>query len=550
VEVGLLGYAAIMHFRFWVCIGLGLQTCSLALAVPAATSKITEVVVYADRARVSRELTVSVPAGDSRFDLSGLPADLDDNSLGITIRSGSPVTIRGMDVQKEFLSENADARSLDLLKQLDQLQNQKRALQSQRSVLEDKREFFRKLNPSGDRNDKQVFSYDELKKVYDLYSGELTTIANGFRELDAADRKLNPEIERVQKELGQLNQKKEQHRVSVSVQAQSAAELRVELRYVVHNASWLPVYEARVDTSNAKVSLMYDAMIRQQTGEDWTEARLTVSTARPEQNNQMPELEPRYLRFSQPLPVSAPRSMAFKSDNALPSATPTAKSEAREEDTMADVESARLESNGLSVTYQVPASVTIPSDGQAHRTNLTQIELNGKLLYVTTPRLEPAAFLKEYLTNPGPDPLLPGKVNLFRDGDLIGNLTLPQVSTGAEFDLFCGRDDAVKVEHKELVNRDTEIGILSHRKQNQRKYQIAIQNFRRNPIKLTVYDQIPVSQDNDIGVTQGQYSSKPTSVDKDSGKITWDLDLSPSEKKTVEFDYTIEWPAGKAIEPE
>jgi len=230
------------------------------------------------------------------------------------------------------------------------------------------------------------------------------------------------------------------------------------------------------------------------------------------------------------------------------SATPTANEEAAEQDNVAQIESAQLESNGLSVTYQVAVPVTVPSDGQAHRTNLTQIDLSGKLSYATTPRLEPAAFVKEHLTNTSPDPLLPGKVNLFRDGDLIGSLTLPLISAGAEFDLFCGRDDAVKIEYKELVNRDGEIGILSHRKQNQRKYQIAIQNFRKNPIKLTVYDQIPISQDNDITVTPGQYSTKPTGVDKDSGKITWDLDLAPSEKKIIEFDYTVEWPAGKTIE--
>jgi uncharacterized protein (TIGR02231 family) len=534
-----------MHFRYWVWIGL--YSLSSAFADSAETSKITEVIVYGDRARISRQVTVNVPGGDSQFELAGLPGDLDENSVGITVRSGDSVLIRGMDVQREFLSENADARSLDLLKQLDQLQNQKRALQSQQGVLEDKREFFRKLNNNGDRNDKQALSSDELKKLYDLYSGELATIASESLQLDAVDRKLNPEIERIEKELSQVSQKKEQHRVSINVQSQSPAELRIELRYVVHNASWLPVYEARVDTSSGKVSLMYDAMIRQRTGEDWTKARLTVSTARPEQNNQLPELEPKYLRFSRPLPVSAPRSMALKSEP-LPSATPSAREDATEQDTVAPIESAQLESNGLSVTYQVAVPVTIPSDGQAHRTNLTQIDLSGKLSYATTPRLEPAAFVKEHLTNTSPDPLLPGKVNLFRDGDLIGSLTLPLISAGAEFDLFCGRDDAVKIEHKELVNRDAEIGILSHRKQNQRKYQIAIQNFRKNRIRLTVYDQIPISQDNEITVIPGQYSIKPAGVDKDSGKITWDLDLAPSEKKMIEFDYTVEWPAGKTIE--
>jgi uncharacterized protein (TIGR02231 family) len=265
-------------------------------------------------------------------------------------------------------------------------------------VLDDRREFFRRLNAGGDRNDKQMFSSDELKKLYDLYSGELTAIASASLELDVADRKLDPEIERIEKELAQVSQKKEQHRVAASVQSASATELRVELRYVVPNASWFPVYEARVDTSVGKVSLMYDAMIRQRTGEDWTKAKLTVSTAHPGQNNQMPELEPKYLRFLQPQPLPVPRSMALKSDKPEASATPTTNDEVTGQNNLAKVESAQLASDGLEVTYQVALPVTVPSDGQPHRTNLSQIELSGNLSYVTTPGLEPAAFVKDHLT--------------------------------------------------------------------------------------------------------------------------------------------------------
>jgi uncharacterized protein (TIGR02231 family) len=535
-----------MHFRSWVAVGLGLQVCSSVLAEPAATSKITQVVVYGDRARISREAIVSVPAGDSRFELTNLPGDLDESSVGVAIRSGGGVIVRGMDVQRQFLSGNADARSAELLKQLEQLQAEKRSLQSQKSVLEEKREFFRRLNIGG--GDRQALSSDELKKLYELYSGELSVIATGLLDLDATDRKLSPEIERLQRELNQLSQKREERRVFVSVQSQTAGELRVELRYIVPNASWTPVYEARVDTGSGKVSLRYDAMVRQRTGEDWTDARLTVSTARPDKNGQMPELEPNYLRFLQPRPAGPP-AMALEKAMPTPAGTPKSKEDELEEDIRAQTESAKLESYGPSVTYQVAGPVTVPSDGQPHRTNLNQIELEGKLAYVTTPKLEAAAFLREHLTNGSADPLLPGNVNLSRDGDLIGGLSLQLVPAGGEFDLFWGRDDAVKIEYKELVNRNAEVGVLSHRKQNQRKYQITIQNFRKNPVKLTVYDQLPVSQENEINVANGQYSIRPTNVEKETGKITWDLDLNAGEKKTVEFDYTVEWPTGKAVEP-
>jgi uncharacterized protein (TIGR02231 family) len=259
-------------------------------------------------------------------------------------------------------------------------------LQSRKTVLEEKREFFRRLSIGGDHQ--PALSPDELKKLYELYSEELAAIATGLLDLDLADRKLNPEIERIQQELSQLSQKKEQRQVFVSVQSRTGGDLRVELRYMVPNASWAPIYEARVDTENGNVSLQYDAMVRQRTGEDWTDARLTVSTAHPDKNGQMPELAPDYLRFLQPRPA-APQSMAMDAAKPVPTGTQMQKSNESEEDFRAKIESARLESNGLSVVYQVAAPVTIPSDGQPHRTNLTQIELTGKLAYVTTPKLEP-----------------------------------------------------------------------------------------------------------------------------------------------------------------
>jgi hypothetical protein len=61
-----------MRFRFWACLGPSLQICVSAMADPAAASKISEVIVYADRARVSREVTVNVPEGDSQFELTDL----------------------------------------------------------------------------------------------------------------------------------------------------------------------------------------------------------------------------------------------------------------------------------------------------------------------------------------------------------------------------------------------------------------------------------------------------------------------------------------------
>jgi hypothetical protein len=64
---------------------------------------------------------------------------------------------------------------------------------------------------------------------------------------------------------------------------------------------------------------------------------------------------------------------------------------------------------------------------------------------------------------------------------------------------------------------------------------------------VVVYDQIPVSKNSDITVNQGDFSDKPTAVDKDTGKLTWEIELPPKLKKAIEFGYSVEWPKGKEI---
>jgi hypothetical protein len=98
-----------------------------------------------------------------------------------------------------------------------------------------------------------------------------------------------------------------------------------------------------------------------------------------------------------------------------------------------------------------------------------------------------------------------------------------------------------------LLNRLSNAGLFNSRKQRACKFQISIQNYRKSPVKLTLYDQLPVSQDKQITVNQGQISLKPTEFDKDTGKLTWKMDVNPNEKKVVELEYTVEWPADKMV---
>ena len=89
---------------------------------------------------------------------------------------------------------------------------------------------------------------------------------------------------------------------------------------------------------------------------------------------------------------------------------------------------------------------------------------------------------------------------------------------------------------------------LTDRKEvEERKYQLTLQNFRPGPIRLLVYDQIPVSKNTEIVVNQGAFSDNPAAVDKDTGKLSWEIELPPRVKKVIQFGYSVEWPKGKKV---
>ena len=506
-------------------------------------SKIVEVTVHADRARVTRSANVQVPEGVSTVEIGGLTTTLDERTVEVSGQSSGQVTIQGVDLRQEFLMQNADQRAAEVQRKLDELLDQKRAQDAQVALLDARQAFFKDLKSGLGHSDKGVEGVDELKKIYDFYLEELTTVSDAMLEAQGKERDLQSEIDRTKRELSELSQQRSSRRVAIGVQAAAASELTITLRYTVHDALWEPIYDARLNTSDGSVLLIYNAQVRQKTGEDWNNVKLSVSTARPGENGQLPELNPDYLSLNSPQqPATVPeprRSFAEAAGTPVP--------EEHAPRSKVKLESANLQTSGLAVTYSVLQPVSIPSDNQPHQTNLKQIKMNGELTYICTPRLELAAFVKERLTNSTEDTLLAGSVNLFRDGDLIGSVQIPETVSGAEFDLFAGRDDAIKIERKELATRQAETGFLNRRKQKLRKFQITVQNHRKSTVKITVYDQLPVAQDSQISVTQGQMSEKPAEFNKDTGQLTWNLTLNANEKKVIEFEYTVEWPGDRVI---
>jgi uncharacterized protein (TIGR02231 family) len=518
--------------------------CSVRGGEPSVvSSSVSGVTVYPDRARVTRTGSVTLAAGESVLQFSDLPDGLEEDSVVVRAQSDVPVTIEGIDIRHEFLAASAVPKAQELQRQLRELEDQQKSLEAKKSVLEESRGFFRNLSAGLSKGEKELGNLDDIGKLYAYYVGEISKLADEILSVQRSESKLQPEIDRVRRELDSLNsaEQKTQRTVFASVKAEGQAKVDFTLSYAIGNAYWTPSYDARVDSASGKVELVYNALVRQQTGEDWSNVQLVLSTAQPGRNGKMPELEPAFVDFKSEESVSAPLPGAqFRSS--MPAPADAKKLTVQSTDAHAVVQTA-----GLAVSYEVQLPVVIPADGQSHRTNVLVVNLEGKPEYVTTPKLDLGVFLRLHLVNTSEALLLPGPVSVFRDGEFTGTTPMNLLPSGGDFDLYVGKDDSIRVDRKDVVHKRSETGILNRKEVEDATYQISVQNFRGNPIKLLIYDQIPVSRNADLVVNQGAFSDKPATFDKDSGKLTWNIDLGPKIKKIIEFNYSMEWPKGKEI---
>jgi uncharacterized protein (TIGR02231 family) len=211
-------------------------------------------------------------------------------------------------------------------------------------------------------------------------------------------------------------------------------------------------------------------------------------------------------------------------------------------------QSATVEAAAFQAIFKVPGKLTVPGNGEQKRVQLDTAEIDPTLVVRTTPRVEAKAYLYAKMSTPRATPYLPGQVSLFRDGTFVGTGRLPQLTPGEEHELGFGADDAMRVKHALIEEKRGESGIISASKSDVRSFRITVKNAHAQAVQLTVMDQIPVSQHQDIKVEL--ISKTPPSrrdIDDKRGVLAWDQKIEADEERTIDFGYRVTWPAAKAV---
>jgi uncharacterized protein (TIGR02231 family) len=453
----------------------------------------------------------------------------------------STATVLGVDVTMQRHQSSPDAAVAELEVRVRELENGLAELADNAAIEDSRIALLTTLSRrAGGTFAKELakgtIEPDRVAGLTDSLSSQLALVLGRKRELAEQQILIQQERDLAERTLAayRTQQAPDRQAIIVDLDVQETGTVEIELSYVVYQAQWDSNYDIRL--VGAALTLTWHAEITQSTGEDWPECELALSTARPASTVSVPELQPWFLDRVQPVRAYA---AAGGFGAAAPGGMPERAGFSMTQNLakMADT-SAAVEQGAAAATYRPPRPIAVPSDGSAHRSTITRLELAAKLGYVTAPVIAEEAFLRAVVVNSSGHTLRPGNASVFHETEYVGTTRLAVWAPGEEVDLALGVDERIRVE-RELVRRAASKATLSGTKRREAEYRTKVTNHGPRHATVTVLDQVPVSRDEGVVIKDVHRKPEPSET-SELGEFTWRLELPPGTTGEVTLGFRVD----------
>ena len=140
--------------------------------------------------------------------------------------------------------------------------------------------------------------------------------------------------------------------------------------------------------------------------------------------------------------------------------------------------------------------------------------------------------------------LLQGEANVYFENTFVGKSILDPGQTSDTLRFSMGRDRSIRIERTKENDYSSRRAIGSNQTQTV-AWKFSVRNTRPEPVVLTLADQLPVSRNSAIAVSAEELSGGQ--LDKESGIVTWRLELKPGEQRELRLRYAVKYPKGRSL---
>jgi uncharacterized protein (TIGR02231 family) len=519
-----------------------------------ARSRIDAVTVYPDGATITRLIAVDLPAGDTTLIARDFPPGLDSSSLRVEGEGASAVTIGAIDARPPRAERPAAAPELE--KRIEALRDERKVLDDKIAAETARKAFAQRFAaqvPFGLGEKGEARPLSEWRAAFAAVAEETASADSAIRDAQLRQREIDRELARLDAELKSNPPRKMEVRIDLAANASAQAVFRVS--YTVRGARWAPLYDARLDSGTRErkpaLELVRRAEIVQQTGEDWRDVALSVSTVRTAKGGSAPELASLIVRYPQP-PAAKPESSLrghVSQGYALAPPEPAKQAEEVRDQVAATEREATVETGGYQVVFRIPGRVSVATNEGAKALRIASATIAPDLLSRAAPALDETAFLEASFKQSDEAPLLAGRVALYRDGIYVGRGQMALTPKDETVRLGFGADDKVKVARVAVRRNEGLAGIISSSKIDEREYKITVRSGHVRPVRIVVEDRVPVSEIEDIKVELLPVTTAPSERDARDrrGLLAWNFEAAPGETKEIKLGWRVRWPADKTV---
>ncbi|MFL9832213.1 DUF4139 domain-containing protein [Flavobacterium sp. ST-87] len=514
-----------------------------------ATAKIKAVTVYLNAAELTQNTSVNLPAGTTEVVIKNIANHLNQNT--IQIAAPASVTVMSVQFTNNYISEFEPDESNPLIKKVrDSVSWVKKEIKRIQILNNANKQTIALLD-----NNQSVTGVNtglnvaELIKLVDYSKAKRTELDNTITDLQEKEEFWNKRLTELNNKLA-FNTKNEEKSASgkliLQVMNTIAGNIPFDISYITNSATWKPFYELRAENIKNPINMMYKAQVFQNSGMDWKKVKLTLSSGNPNQNNQAPQLQPWFLRYSQPEYISNAlqgkvSGIQVAPKEGLKEVVVTADKKLNKSDIS---QYTSINENQLNVSFDIDIPYDILSNWKAHSVSLKEIKLPAAYTYYAAPKADKEAFLLAEISDYSNYNLLEGEANIIFEGMYVGKTNVNPNQTADTLKLSMGRDKKIAITREKIADKSG-TKFLSAYKEQTFTYDITVKNNKKEEVAIALEDQYPLSTDKEITVELTDNGR--ARVNEETGKLSWDLKLSPNETKKIRISYKVKYPKDKNI---
>ncbi|MCA2981471.1 MAG: DUF4139 domain-containing protein [Myxococcaceae bacterium] len=258
------------------------------LLLAAAPAPVSQVTVFTDQARVTRTAATSAPG---TIEFPPLPDTVDPSSVRV---EADGAEVRRVDLERLTPEAFRTAEARQLLGELDAVDAELDRLSREAEAYRAQRDLLTRLQPALPTMDHVKpaprLSPQGWPQALAFQATQLDASLMRLRDVElalrAATRRRDAIVERAET-LGDV-EARSGWRVSAVLAGSGKAS--ASLSYVLRNARWTPAWDVQLDPEKSVVTVSLAGLVSQESGEDWEDAQLTLSTAVPASAVKAPEL--------------------------------------------------------------------------------------------------------------------------------------------------------------------------------------------------------------------------------------------------------------------